>query len=123
MVFFNRTKLKNSEEITKEQKKENIKLTATKPVSNQLAFLLKQAWVTEKSGNLSPIGKYVFLVDKNANKPQIKKAVEAIYKVNVENVNVLNRKSKSRRLGRNIGAISGYKKAIVSLKKGHKIDI
>lgn len=123
MSIFSKTKLKNNKTAVKEQEKENIKPTAIKPVSNQLAFLLRQAWVTEKSGTFLNLRKYVFIVDKKANKPQVAKAVEAIYGVKVSDVNIVNRKPKTRRLGRTIGVISGRKKAIVTLKEGHKIDL
>jgi len=67
--------------------------------------------------------KYVFLVKKESTKPEVKKTVEGVYKVEVDQVHVINTKPKTRRLGRTIGVKSGYKKAIVTLKKGHKLDI
>lgn len=87
------------------------------------ALLVKQAWITEKAGDLSGFNKYIFIVDKKANKPETKKAIESIYGVKVNDVNIINTKGKSKRLGRSLGKTSTYKKAIVTLKKGHKIDI
>lgn len=87
------------------------------------ASLVKQAWITEKAGDLSGLGKYVFIIDRKANKRETKKAIESIYSVKVENVNIINMKGKSKRLGRSTGKTSGFKKAIVTLKKGQKIDI
>jgi len=87
-------------------------------------FLIKKPWVTEKAGLMSSAGKYVFMVQDDATKPEIKKAVKAIYKVDVVAVNVINRPSKKKRFGRGLkGAQQPYRKAIVTLKEGQKIDI
>tara|TARA_Y100001960_G_scaffold305414_1_gene359539 strand:+ start:188 stop:481 length:294 start_codon:yes stop_codon:yes gene_type:complete len=79
--------------------------------------------VTEKSTNLSEYNKIVFKVPKGANKKNLKKNIEKIFKVNVTKINIIN---KQRRVkitrGRKI-KISGYKKAIVTLKKGQNIDL
>lgn len=72
---------------------------------------------------MSGEGKYMFLVDKEATKPEIRKALRDIYKVDSTAVRVVNIKPKIRRLGRTVGVKSGYKKAIVTLKKGQKLDI
>ena len=82
-------------------------------------FLIKKPWVTEKASNLSVARQYVFLVDVSATKPEIKKAVEALYKVNVVAVNVVNRPSKRKRFRgvlRNAGG--GHRKAVVTLEDG-----
>jgi len=86
-------------------------------------FLIKNPLITEKATAESSLGKYTFLVDKKANKPEVKKAVENIYKVKVVDVNVINTKPKTRRLGRATGVKPGYKKAIVTLAAGQKLDI
>jgi large subunit ribosomal protein L23 len=87
-------------------------------------FLIKKPWVTEKSGAMNAAGKYTFMVQDDATKPEIKKAVKDIYKVDVVAVNVVNRPPKSKRFGRGLkGAQEGYRKAIVTLKDGQKIDI
>lgn len=83
--------------------------------------------ITEKSTKSGEkAGKYVFKVDKEANKLQIKKAVEATYSVNVEDVNTLvnvsKKKVRSTKQGMAIGAKPSFKKAIVTLKKGETID-
>ena len=72
---------------------------------------------------MSALRKYVFLIDEIANEPEVKKAVEGIYKVKVEKVNVINTRPKPRRIGRNFTKKPGYKKAIVTLKEGQKLDI
>ena len=86
-------------------------------------FLVKNPLITEKGTMLSEQGKYLFLVDNKANKPEVKKVIENVYKVKVTDVNMVNTKSKPRRLGRTIGRKPGYKKAIVTLAKGQKLDI
>ena len=86
-------------------------------------FLIKKPWVTEKSGAMNVAGKYVFIVADGAAKPEIKKAIKEIYKVDVVAVNVVNRPPKSKRFGRGLkGSQEGYRKAIVTLKEGQKID-
>jgi large subunit ribosomal protein L23 len=79
--------------------------------------------VTEKS-NLIKDGanKIVFEVERNANKLDIKHAVQQLFKVAVEEVNVMNVQGKSKRTGRIIGKKQDWKKAIVTLKKGDKIE-
>ncbi|OGM89612.1 50S ribosomal protein L23 [Candidatus Wolfebacteria bacterium RBG_13_41_7] len=86
-------------------------------------MLVKQPWVTEKAVNAGALRKYVFVVDTKANKPEVKKMIEKIYSVKVADVNITNTRGKSKRLGRSIGRISGFKKATVTLKEGHTIDI
>lgn len=86
-------------------------------------LLLKQPWITERSVGLGGLDKYVFVVDGKTNKPETKKAIEAVYGVKVKDVNIINVKGKPKRLGRSMGRTSKFKKAIVTLKKGHKIDI
>jgi large subunit ribosomal protein L23 len=79
--------------------------------------------ITEKGGLLEGYGQYLFKVTKNANKVEIKKAVEKLYKVKVNKVNVISVPSKFRRVGEHEGRKPGFKKAIVTLKKGDKIEI
>lgn len=86
------------------------------------ASLVRQAWITERAGNLVRDRKYIFIVEQNANKSEVKKAVESSYGVKVNNVHIINMKGKSKRLGRNLGRTSDYKKAIVTLKEGEKIE-
>ena len=88
------------------------------------AFLIKKPWVTEKSTTLAAAGKYVFVVKRGSTKPEIKKAVKDVYKVDAIAVNVVNRPPKAKRFGANLkGSQEGYRKAIVTLKAGQKIDI
>ena len=79
--------------------------------------------VTEKTTNLSEQNKIVFKVPRNANKLNLKNNIEKIFKVNVIKINILNKKTRSRlRQGRRI-KVAGYKKAIITLKKGQSIDL
>jgi large subunit ribosomal protein L23 len=83
--------------------------------------------VTEKISNLQEKGIYAFEVDPDANKIEIARAVEKKFKVTVLNVRTLNFKGKAKtqmtRRGRFEGRTSHYKKAIVTLKEGEKIDL
>ena len=79
--------------------------------------------VTEKSTNQSEFNKVVFKVNKKFNKKLIKKNIEKIFKVEVTKVNIVNKKSKLKvTRGRKV-RIPGFKKAIVTLKKGQNIDL
>lgn len=85
--------------------------------------VIKEPHISEKSTNLSQENKYVFKVYKETNKPEIKKAVEGIYGVNVLSVNIIKIPKKKRRIGKTEGFRKGYTKAIVELKEGQKIEI
>ena len=79
--------------------------------------------ITEKSTNLSEQNKIVFKVPKKANKKNLKKNIEKIFKVSVTKINIINKRSREKiSRGRKI-KIKGYKKAIVTLKKGQNIDL
>ena len=79
--------------------------------------------VTEKSTALSEFNKVVFKVDKNANKKSIKKSIEKIFKVNVVKINTINMKRKVKLVKNKKSFKPGYKKAIITLKKGQSIDL
>lgn len=79
--------------------------------------------VTERSVDLMAENKYCFKVAKNANKIEIKHAVEEIFKVRVVDVHTMNVKGKKKRVGRHVGMTTGYKKAIVKLAEGDTIEI
>ena len=79
--------------------------------------------VTEKSTSLSEFNKVVFKVHKGANKKSIKRSVEKIFKVNVTKINTINIKGKTKLVKNKKSFKSGYKKAIVTLKKGQSIDL
>ncbi|MBR1729036.1 MAG: 50S ribosomal protein L23 [Selenomonadaceae bacterium] len=84
--------------------------------------ILIRPLITEKTTELMAEGKYVFVVDKNANKIEIAKAVKEVFDVKVDKVNTIKVKGKTKRLGRTSGKRPDYKKAIVKLAAGETIE-
>jgi len=79
--------------------------------------------LTEKSTNLSGENKIVFKVRKSANKKSLKNNIEKIFKVNVTKINIINKQNRTKfTRGRKV-KVSGFKKAIITLKKGQSIDL
>ena len=79
--------------------------------------------VTEKSTNLSELNKIVFKVPASSNKTNLKKNIEKIFKVNVIKINIINKQNRNKLTrGRKV-KVSGFKKAIITLKKGQTIDL
>ena len=79
--------------------------------------------VTEKSTNLSEQNKIIFKVPREANKVNLKKNIEKIFKVNVTKINIVNKQNRTKvTRGKKI-KVQGYKKAIITLKKGQSIDL
>ncbi len=86
--------------------------------------VLKKPVLTEKSLLLQQNeNKYTFDVDVNTNKTEVKVAVEKMFDVKVEKVNIMNVKPKTKRMGRYVGKTNRRKKAIVKLKEGYSIDL
>ena len=79
--------------------------------------------VSEKSYSLITDRKYTFKVHENAHKTQIRQAVEELFEVKVQSVNVVKVQSKPKRRGFSKGRRPGWKKAIVQLREGHEIEI
>jgi large subunit ribosomal protein L23 len=79
--------------------------------------------ITEKSTLASEQNQVVFKVAGRATKPEIKAAVEALFRVKVTGVNTLNRKGKAKRFRGVVGRQKDFKKAIVTLADGHSIDV
>jgi large subunit ribosomal protein L23 len=84
--------------------------------------VLRRPVITEKSTELQARNKYAFEIAEGANKPMIKQAVEKAFKVKVTGVNVVTMKGKMRRVGRRMVMTAPWKKAIVTLKAGDKIE-
>lgn len=84
---------------------------------------LKSPHVTEKATDLIKKNQYIFKVLSDTNKERIKRAVEEVYKVDVLAVKIINVRRKRRKLGKTEGWKQGYKKAIVQIKKGQKIEL
>jgi large subunit ribosomal protein L23 len=85
--------------------------------------VLRRPIITEKSTFLGDNGQYVFEVAKDANKIEIKRAVEQIFKVDVRAVNIIRLPGKMRTMGRSRGMTSPRKKAVVTLKEGQRIEL
>ncbi len=79
--------------------------------------------VTEKSTNLSEQNKIIFKVPTKANKKNLKKSIEKIFKVNVTKINIVNKKNRIKTTRGKKIKVKGYKKAIITLKKGQNIDL
>jgi large subunit ribosomal protein L23 len=84
--------------------------------------LVKRPLITERSTKLMEENKYCFLVDPKANKTQIKQAIEEIFKVKVKTVNTFNRLGKIKRMGRHEGRRPSWKRAVVTLEAGSRIE-
>ena len=106
----------------KQEKKESKGAEGAGVLRVKIPKVLVQPRVSEKSGHLASLNKYVFKVLPTTNKVEVKKAVEAAYKVKVTGVNMVINKGKTRNFGRTVGRTSSFKKAIVTLKKGDKIE-
>lgn len=128
-IFKNKPRKSRKEESrmqpNKEEKKPASVVSTPKPkkISGQAYSILKKPHVTEKATDLTAKNQYVFEVFENSNKNQVKKAVEDVYGVDVDDVRIINIAGKRRRLGRIQGFRQGYKKAIVSIKEGQKIEV
>lgn len=85
--------------------------------------VIKRPLVTEKGSGLQQVvNQYLFAVDPKATKHDVRAAVEAIFKVHVVDVNTMNTHSKLRRVGKTSGLLPAWKKAIVTLKEGDRIE-
>ncbi len=88
-----------------------------------LTEVVRHALVTEKGTAQSAQGKYAFEVARTATKHQVKEAVEALFKVTVVSVNVMNRPGKMKRMGRSMGRTRSWRRAVVTLRAGDKIQV
>jgi len=84
--------------------------------------VLRRPLITEKSTALQAMNKYAFEVAEGANKPMVRQAVEKAFKVTVTGVNVVTMRGKTRRMGRREITTNPWKKAVVTLKAGDKIE-
>ena len=119
------------QEVVKGEKKEEPKKpsaaerprikTRKKPVETY--NVLKTPHITEKATDLTKENKYIFKVFPRTNKKEIKRAIEGLYNVDVVSVRIINIPPKRRRLGRTLGWRKGYKKAIIKIKEGQKIEV
>jgi large subunit ribosomal protein L23 len=92
-------------------------------VQNSIAHkVLLEPWITEEATRVGELNKYTFKVAVSADKGQIKRSVEDVFGIKVISVNVINMPRKKRIRGRVTGWKAGYKKAIVTIKEGDKIE-
>ena len=111
---------------TEKKEKKEEKITPEKQIKSVPAAgyqILRSPHITEKATDLAEKGQYVFKVWPRANKTEIKKAIERKFGVLVSKVRISQVKPKSRRVGGHEGCKKGYKKAVVVLKGGQKIEI
>ncbi|MBN1778694.1 MAG: 50S ribosomal protein L23 [Candidatus Buchananbacteria bacterium] len=101
----------------------SVKTDKIKGVSDQSYRVLVKPLVTEKAAEMGAHGKYAFVVNPTMNKIEIKKAIRSVYHVDPVNVRIINVLGKSVRYGRSLGRRKDWKKAIVTLKPGDKIEI
>lgn len=94
------------------------KLTAGQGMFN----VLKNFYISEKASDLLGINQYVFKVNQNATKNEIKKQVEILFSVKVKHVRIINLPKKRRDIGKYPGFKAGFKKALVALKDGYSIE-
>lgn len=104
----------------KKSKKEKMAVTEKAELACKV---LLEPIITEKSHDSAALNKYVFKVSKRSKKKQVKNSIESLYNVKVDKINVISVPSKKRVYGRSIGRKPGYKKAIVTLEKGNKIEL
>lgn len=133
MALLDKFKKTNKKEPRPETKKDKPEIKESSPVQTVkkdtawVYKIIKRPHISEKASFLAEKNKYVFKVFSEANKSEIKKAIERLYKVKVKKVHLVHLPAKKRRVGRHLGwrqgLKQGYKKAIVSLAPGHKIEI
>ena len=115
-------KAKKAEKKTKKPTPKKV-VKSKKTISEGFAYrILKFPHITEKATILAENNQYVFVVYNNVNKIEIRKAVEALYDVKVISVQIIKMPKKKRRVGKVSGWRKGYKKAVVRIKEGQKIE-
>jgi large subunit ribosomal protein L23 len=110
----NKVEVKNTPEVRAPKKEVKV---------SEVYRILRAPHITEKATALAGKNQYVFKVWPKANKTEIKKAIESLYEVDVLDIKIINIPAKRRRLGRISGWRKGYKKAIVRIKEGQKIEV
>lgn len=117
-------KLKEDSQAPVSGKEKEIKAKKGKKEDTQNAYkVLVKPLITEKATYLASLGKYCFAVSKDSNKIEIKKAIKALYGVEAKDINIINQKGKRVTYGRVRGKTKSWKKAIITLKPGDKIEL
>ncbi len=119
MAIFGK-KAEVKEEVQYQKASDSVKPVQTSTLKTP--SVLVQPRLSEKASKLAASNKYVFRVLNTANKVEVKKAVEKAYRVHVVQVNMITTQGKSRTFGRTSGRTSDFKKAIITLKQGDKIE-
>lgn len=117
---------KKEKSTLKKEKKESVKIGdkgGKKKFKIDTEKVLVKPLITEKVSDMAVLGKYVFKVKEGANKIMVKKAIGDLYNVKVADVKIINTKGKRVRYGRQWGRRAGFKKAIVTLAPGEKIEV
>jgi len=109
--------------VKKEIKEKAVRPKRERKITGDALKVLRFPYVAEKSTDLLEKNQYVFRVLPRANKTETKKAIESIFKVDVLGVRIINLPRKRRRVGKTEGFRNGYKKAIVRIRQGQKIEI
>lgn len=105
------------------------KAVKTKKVADKTSMathyfdLITFPYISEKAFDVNQLGQYVFVVNNQANKVEIRKAIENFYKVVVKSVNIVITPHKPKLVKGRVSRVSGFKKAIVTLQAGSKIDV
>lgn len=125
MSFLNKILKKGKKPEERKEKAVEEKTAETKAVSfsGPISQAIISPHVTEKTALLGKGNQYVFAVDRNTNKIQVKRAVESQYGVKVDAVNMVQARGKERRRGKQIGWKPGFKKAVVTVKEGQSIEV
>lgn len=122
MSVFKKTK-KNTEN-AKQTPKQSAVLPQVQTGSNKfISSVLKRPYVSEKSQDQGKQNKYVFLVENSANKLSVKNEIQSRYGVKVTDVNIVKIKGKIKKWANKLSRREDIKKAIITLKEGHKIEI
>jgi len=116
-------KIKEKQKEVQKASVPNVKISDKKRRAVVAPLVLRAPQITEKAVVLQDFNQYVFKVADNASKPEVKKAIEEVYGVDVLKVRMINIPAKRKRLGRTLGWQGGYKKAMVAVKKGQNIEI
>ena len=114
---------KSKEAKSKKKEKNETQSTVVLRSSRTAWRILREPHVTEKSAALTQFNQYVFKVIGSPSKQEVKKAIQEVYGVHVVKVRKTTVPGKKRRRGKHVGWKSGYKKAIVTLKQGEKIEV
>ncbi|MDO8474380.1 MAG: 50S ribosomal protein L23 [bacterium] len=126
-IFKKKEEVKKTPIKKQEETKAVVVKTASAPAKKEKrkisSFALSLPHITEKAGMLQAQNQYVFRVVPGSTKYGVRDSVEAQYGVEVEKVRMITVSSKSIRVGKRMGKRPGYKKAVITLAEGHKIEI